>query len=291
MSLKGYPKIDTNVKKVFKEKYFIAQEKVDGSMFAFGYIDGALRCRSKRNQINLESPDSFFQIAVDYIKSIEDKIAKYENRIFYCEYLQKPKHNVLAYDKTPKNNLMMFDCYDIDRKIFVYINEFADALGIDSAPVLADSYNAKKIKNLLELESYLGGQKIEGVVVKSYNYGDETEQIKVAKYVSPRFKEIQKGRKPKTKITTEEMLKEFFDLFKNENRWAKALIHLKEQNLITGEVEDIPKLIKEIQRDVLDEEEQYIKSYLYKMFKKSICITAVKGCAEWYKDKLANGGI
>ena len=87
-------------------------EKVDGSQFAFGKVDGKLFMRSKGKEIIIDNPEKMFSKAVDYVLSIEDRLL--ENTVYYCEYLQKPKHNTLAYSRVPKNDLMLFGVYTID---------------------------------------------------------------------------------------------------------------------------------------------------------------------------------
>ena len=89
---------------IFKEEVEIT-EKVDGSQFCFGKLDGETFMRSKGKQQFVESPDKMFKEGVDYIWSIQERIP--EGMAFYCEYLKKPKHNVLAYDRVPKNNLIL----------------------------------------------------------------------------------------------------------------------------------------------------------------------------------------
>ena len=74
--------------------------------------------------------------------------------------------------------------------------------------------------------------------------------------------------------------------FKTEARWEKALIHLKEKGELENSVRDIGKLIKEVQKDIKEEESEYIKNHLYKIFIKDILQTAIRGLPEWYKNQL-----
>lgn len=85
-------------------------EKVDGSQLGFGKVNGELFVRSKGKEQDLDNPDMMFEKAVEYIKSIEDRLP--DNMTFYGEYLNKPKHNTLAYDRTPKNGIALFGVYD-----------------------------------------------------------------------------------------------------------------------------------------------------------------------------------
>lgn len=107
--LKSFPKIfavgDRHIQKLFDGTVEIT-EKVDGSQFVFGKIDGELMCRSKGANIVMDAPEKMFSEAVEYVKSIEEKIS--DGHVYYAEYLKKPRHNTLAYDRIPQNYLVLF---------------------------------------------------------------------------------------------------------------------------------------------------------------------------------------
>ena len=46
------------------------EEKIDGSQFSFGVIDGELQCRSKGKQIIIDAPEKMFTEAVAMAKYI-----------------------------------------------------------------------------------------------------------------------------------------------------------------------------------------------------------------------------
>ena len=109
MSTGPFPKIlhigDKQISSLFDDEVEIT-EKVDGSQLGFGKVNGRLFIRSKGRELDLDNPDGMFKLGVEYVRSIEDKIP--DNHTFYGEYLQKPKHNTLAYDRVPKNNISLF---------------------------------------------------------------------------------------------------------------------------------------------------------------------------------------
>ena len=104
------------------------------------------------------------------------------------------------------------------------------------------------------------------------------------KYVREEFKERHntewKIKSPKG------ALQEYIDGFKTEARWQKAVLYLKEKNELEGEPRDIGKLVPRVQQDIEEEEMENIKNELYKKFIGDITRTAVRGFAEWYKEKL-----
>ena len=290
--IKSFPKIfhlgDRYSDGIFNDEVEIT-EKVDGSQFSFGKIKGELFIRSKGANILKEVVPKMFQIAVDYVYSIVDRIP--DETIFYCEYLNKPKHNVLAYDRIPKNNLILFGVCT-PQYVFLYpMQSWADQLGIEMVPVLFTG-KIDKIDNLTELldrQSILGGQKIEGIVVKNYNrstlIGGMILPITSAKYVSEKFKEVHE-RDWKRENTGKGKWEVYCSQFKSESRWLKAIQHLKERNEWTQSPKDIGNLLKEIQTDISREEKENIKSFLWKEFSHELLKTSVRGFPEWYKEWL-----
>lgn len=55
---------------------------------------------------------------------------------------------------------------------------------------------------------------------------------------------------------------------------------------MANSLKDIGKLLDEVQKDIQEEEQEAIKSFLWKEFKREILKEAVKGLPEWYKEKL-----
>lgn len=272
----------------------IIQEKVDGSQFGFGVNEkGELVARSKSVPMFKENFAEMFNEGMNYIFSIEDKITKSfkPETYFYCEYLQKPKHNTLKYNQTPKNHLVIFDALIggawASRK---QLERIAKLLDIDVVPEIYRGVAVPEdIKNMLDRESYLGGEKIEGVVIKNYGQmlmlGGHVFPL-FTKFVSEKFKEKHevdwKARSPKTSLL------EFIKGFKTEARWRKSIIHLEEQGKLTNSPKDIGQLIQMIQDDIVAEEEKNIKDFLYKQFITDILRSSINGFPQWYKEKLLN---
>jgi len=268
-------------------------EKIDGSQFCFGLIEHELVMRSKGKVIYRDCVDKMFAKAVEYITSIEDKMPN--NTIFYCEYLRKPKHNVLAYGRVPKNNLMLFGISTPERKFisnYKDLCDFADLLEIERVPLLEINTitNSDDLKIYLNMNSILGNVKIEGIVVKNYNTSTMITPnvilpIMSGKYVSEAFKETHKKNWGKEN-TSKGALEVFKEQFRTEARWLKAVQHLRDDGELEFSPRDIGKLLKSINVDIETEEKQYIKDNLYKLFKSEILRYANKGFPEWYKEQL-----
>ena len=74
MSIQSFPKIfgvgaNRAVQDIFSGPVEVT-EKVDGSQFAFGRIDGEIVMRSKGRVIDVGTADAMFQKAEDYVLSI-----------------------------------------------------------------------------------------------------------------------------------------------------------------------------------------------------------------------------
>lgn len=292
----------------------VVQEKVDGSQFRFGINeDGELQIASKGvNIVPVEDGDDLlnvqkmFKPAVKHILKIENRISTFPtDTYFYAETLSKPKHNVLKYERVPKNNMVLFDVLEkgrwVDRNRLEVI---AGTMEIDVIPELYVGIIERKrinlggggykssaidfIKRIIETTpSFLGNEKVEGIVIKNYNQtillGGNVFPL-FTKYVREAFKERHdvewKIRKPK------DSLEEYIKGFQNEARWQKAILHLKERGLLTNSPKDIGALIRLVQEDIKEEESENIKNFLFNKFMKDIIRRSVRGLPEWYKEKL-----
>ena len=293
--MKAFPKIfaigTDYIRDIFKEAVEIT-EKIDGSQFGFGNLNGNVVIRIKGKQMFFENPEKMFLEAIEYIKLLSHDLPP--NMFFYCEYLRKPKHNALVYSRIPKNHLMLFGVMDITER---FINEhealvvFADSLQIEPIPLLYQGFihDPLTLNQILKRESILGGCEIEGVVIKNYTrqflLGGQPMPLMAGKYISEKFKEVQQK-----KLATEHTGRGKWDLFKEsyrtDARWRKEVQHLSEKGVLQNAPQDIGCLLKEIQKDIADEEKDNIKEFLWNEFGQEVLRHATKGFPEWYKQHL-----
>lgn len=265
-------------------------EKIDGSQFGFGKIDGELVCRSKGKIQTVDNPDDMFKKAVGHIVSVQDKLP--DDMFFYAELLNKPKHNNLAYENVPKNNLVLFGAKDM-KDNFVPIHNvlkaYAKILDIDVVPLIfKGEITMGELEGLLDIKSFLGGVKIEGFVIKNYNkpfmLGDVAMPLMSGKWVSEEYKEVAKGWHKEN--TSQGKYQEFIMSYRTDARWEKAVQHLRDNGELTEQPKDIGSLIKEVHRDITDEDMETIKDFLWNEFGKDLLRRSTAGLPEWYKDKL-----
>ena len=167
----------------------------------------------------------------------------------------------------------------------------AGELGLEVVPLLASGNVAvTDLPDLLESESLLGGVKIEGVVVKNFREwywaaADKTYHVMCGKYVADRFKE-QHSQEWRSTHTSKGNWESYRDSFRAIPRWEKAVQHLRENGELVDAPEDIGKVMKEIHRDINEEDKEAVLQKLWQFFGSDLIRKATAGFPEWYKDRL-----
>lgn len=269
----------------------IIEEKIDGSQFSFGWFsdypmhDG-FRCRSKGAQLNLDAPEKMFEAAVSYIRGLSLK----DGWTYRAEYLKKPKHNSLAYDRTPRSHLILFDINTNEEEYLSWEQkaEEAERINIDIVPKFFNGKleNAEMLRELLENQSCLGGQKIEGVVIKNYHRFGPDKKALMGKYVSENFKEVHAKEWKSGNPNSGDILQRLISEYGTKERWNKAIIHLRERGLIEDSPRDIGLLIKEVWPDIEKECKEEIMEKLYVWARDNLRRGTTRGLPEYYKEQL-----
>lgn len=294
MSLSSYGKIynlgHKAIYSLFESGTVSIEEKIDGSQISFGRRGNEYFVRSKGQNLTLSAPEKMFVKAVDTVMALNNRLI--DGYTYRGEYLQKPKHNVLAYDRVPAQNIIIFDIMTNQEQDYVPYDlkaELASHLGLEIVPQFKCVYNLDAIQNLLQDTSILGGQKIEGVVIKNYDRFGTDGKILMGKLVSAEFKEIHGGEWRAANPTKKDVIQLLIERYKTPTRWNKAVQHLREDGKITNAPADIGPLIREVQNDTFAECGDEIKEALYDWAKAQIARGMIGGLPEWYKSKLAEG--
>jgi len=276
------------IRDIFQEEVEIS-EKIDGSYFAFGLIDGELQMRSKGSPLFMDNPEKMFKEGMDYVFSVQDRLPP--DVIIHGEYLKSQRHNTLKYNRVPKNHIILFGAaHAKEERFYPQFEDFAAAIDLETVPKWhADITCPDDLKAYLDRDSCLGGTKVEGVVVKNYKrqflLGGQPMPLMAGKYVSEAFKEVHKDRWGKEEAKGSKWVG-FCESFKTEARWQKAIQHLRDRGELTNTPQDIGKLLKEVNVDIETEEKEAIKAYLWNEYKRDVMRTATRGMPEWYKEKL-----
>lgn len=264
----------------------LVEEKVDGSQFSFSFQeDGTTLMRSKGAIVHAGEGGMFEEashIEADWKRELV-------GLTFRCEYLRKPHHNVLTYGRVPAAHLAVFDVEKPSGEFLDYDAKRAAAelARLEVVPKLWEGLVTLEVmQGLLDRESFLGGTKIEGVVVKpvGYNLWGTDKKVLMGKFVSEAFKE--KHAKEWKGEHKPDILGLLVASYRCEQRWQKAAQHLLEDGRLEGSPRDIGNLIKEAVVDIEKEEKEEIKEKLWQWAWPQIRKQLTYGLPEWYKEKL-----
>lgn len=288
-SWNSYPKVlnlgHAHLRGIFADPVLV-EEKCDGSQLSFGRFGDTLRMRSKGQEIDPTHPPKMFERAVEAVQNRRDVLR--DGWTYRCEYLEKPKHNTLAYSRIPLNHLIGFDINTGEEAYLSYEDKRAEfaRLSLETVPLLYQGTlsNPTELQHLLARESCLGGPKIEGVVVKNYNRLTPDGKAMIGKYVSEAFKEANGATHAKG--TKSDFLAALAQQYGTEARWRKAVQHLRDSGALLGAPQDIGPLMREIHNDVIKESTEEIKQVLFKWAWKGIASGLTRGFPEWYKQQL-----
>lgn len=281
-----------NVADLFLSPVLI-EEKIDGSQFSFGIFNmpesevPVLRIRSKGTEMDVLSPERMFTHAAKTVIELAAHLTP--GYTYRAEYLAKPKHNVLAYSRTPNKNLILFDVVTGPNQYMTYAEKAKEAerLGLEVVPKLFEGLisSAGQFKALLDRPSILGGDRtIEGVVIKNYFLIGPDGTVLVGKYVSDQFKEKMSGAGHRTiSNNTQSITDDIATLYRTEARWQKATQHLRDAGQLEGSPKDIGPILKEIGADIEKDSKADIQEALWNWAWPMIRKQVTLGCPEWYK--------
>ncbi|MCP3966601.1 MAG: hypothetical protein GY718_09665 [Lentisphaerae bacterium] len=287
----SYPKIyamgHRAINDLFSDEVHIT-EKIDGSQISFGVYQGELMVKSKGCNLVIDAPDKMFAKAVESIKSIQHLLE--DGWTYRGEYLKTPKHNTLEYDRIPVNHIILFD---VDTGIENYMKwddmwKEGIRIGLEVVPLVyygtVDDPNV--LLGMLKRTSTLGGQEVEGVVVKNYHRFGVDGKALMGKYVSEAFKEVHQGNWKKKNPGGGDILYMLGEQYRSDARWNKSICRTRDGGLLKDEPSDIGPLIKDIQGDVKEECEDEIKEALFKWAWPKIVRRVTAGFPEYYKKEL-----
>ena len=280
----GHPAIDS----LFDDPV-VVQEKIDGSQFSFGKVNGEVVCRSRGKQLAVDAPEKIFQPSVLTVMRSCGKLP--EGYTFRGEAIARPKHNTITYDRVPLGNVVLFDVECAPNRFLPHseIEDWAVLLGMEAVRQFHEGRvnNLDEFKALLTNESQLGGSKIEGIVFKSSTLFGRDGKALMGKYVSEAFKEAHHESWGRANPQKGDILQQVIEGLRTEARWRKAVERSRDAGTLTHEPRDIGPLIQAIQDDVCEEEAETIMRAFWMWAKPHVRRGSTAGFAEWYKELLA----
>lgn len=271
----------------------LVEEKIDGSQFSFALLDGEKYAKAKKQILYPREPESggMFSQALETVNGLD----LHEGWIYRGEYLQKPKHNTLAYDRIPPGHIILYDVVTAPETYLDYTDKAKEAqrLGLMVVPLIHEGTveNIERFRELLEAESCLGGTKVEGLVVKNYEQWTMEKKVAMGKYVSEAFKEAHQHEWGKSNPTTKDFIGDLGQTLKTEARWNKSIQHLRDEGNLDGSPRDIGPLLKLINEDIRTEMHEAIAERLFKHYWPQLARISTAGFPEWYKNQLAESAF
>src|ERR1017187_3771377 len=122
----------------------LVEEKVDGSQFSFGIFEEQvgvpvpgneylleiepqkeIKVRSKGAVMHPDAPEKMFTAAVETVKRLADQL--HVGWTYRPEFLAKPRHNALAYDRVPNGHVIIFDINSGEEEFLSYADKKVEA--------------------------------------------------------------------------------------------------------------------------------------------------------------------
>lgn len=245
----------------------LIEEKVDGSQFSFGVFGGDLRVRSKGRVFPADAPEPMFKRAVETAREVAGALR--DGWTYRAEYLAKPKHNTLAYSRIPERHLVIFDVNDGHESYLSRHSKSEEAarIGLECVPAFEVDHvsDVAQLRDLLDRQSFLGGPRVEGIVVKNYARFGADKKALMGKYVSEAFKEKHAKEWRAANPGRRDILDGLIDGLRTEARWRKAIEHLRDAGQLEGSPRDIGRLIREVPTDILADSADEIRDALFKV--------------------------
>lgn len=271
------------------------EEKVDGSQISWTVDPDSLllHVRSKNAEIHLDNP-GMFNHAVANLNIAYQRNLFIPGYTYRGEYLSKPKHNALKYERTPINNVIIYDIETTPSNFMLYEDKFVECerIGFECVPLLwrgiLDKDAITVFQKLIETtDSKLHGA-IEGVVIKPTNYDlfGIDKKLLIAKLVSDSFKEVHREAWKGANTGTKDIIELLGVKYRTDARWRKCIQHLRDAGQLEFTPRDIGKVIKEIETDITRETSEEIKADLWNWANKQLMRKVSSGAAEFYKSWL-----
>lgn len=290
----SYPKIYALGHRAIAELLFdpvLVEEKIDGSQISFARYGGTLLMRSRNQEMNPDAPEKLFARAAEVIRELASRL--HDGWVYRAEYLAQPRHHTLSYQRVPAQHVIVFDINDGDESYLTHDAKAEESarLGLEVVPCLHSGMvtDTCLFRDLLSRTSVLGGQTIEGVVVKNYcRFGPDKKAL-MGKYVSEAFKETHRTSWKRTNPTSGDIIERLADTYRTPARWRKAVQHLRERGELQGAPQDIGPLIREATQDINAECGDEIRDALWRWAWPKLARRVTAGLPEWYKGELLAG--
>lgn len=304
---------------IFDLENVVATEKLDGTNFSFGLINGEPRMNSRNNQvwgIKKEALQPFYNRDFDgygFVKAFQeqfgleifDKLKKHYNDVLiFGEFYGQGIMNRVDYGLGKK--FAFFDAYDLINNEWFLYEQFKLLIEEMNLPMVPELYvgppKLSIFERLLNQNSKLAIENgvtkspnlQEGIVIKGlYNEIDKWNERIIVKFKQDKFLEVKttKGVKGKKLINQENSLltfaEEIADKYVTESRLHNCIEKLRGQN-IPIQISAMGKVVSSLQNDVLEEMDTLEKmdpSFSEKYIKKCVGASSARLYQQYLKNE------
>lgn len=283
-------------------RWFI-EEKIDGTQLSFQRRGDAVEFRNRSKVIPNEALGNWcYDNAVRSIKRLADRLNPAYT--YHGEAVCKRRHNVVAYGGTPLKFWICYGICDGERHLDRTATEAECArLGLGCVKVLYANENpddrdpTPKVLEIVarieagEIESCLGGNVIEGVVVKhnaAWHVRSKSHKHIQFKHVTSAFKERHGERRPPLAGYDADSLMDYLARlgrgFALPAVYQKAAQHIREDPAGKTTI-SVASLAREVERDIRKENGQDIAEAIAEAFMPIVTRHATAGIAQWLSEQ------
>ncbi|WBR14513.1 adenylation DNA ligase-like domain-containing protein [Pandoravirus kuranda] len=286
-------------------RWFI-EEKIDGSQLSFQRQGDAVEFRNRSKVIASEALGNWcYANAVRAITRLADRLNPAYT--YHGEAVCKRRHNVVAYAGTPLKFWICYGIYDGERHLDRAATEVECArLGIQCVQVLyanEDPDNRDPTPKVLEIvarieageiKSCLGGNVIEGVVVKhsaAWHARSKAHKHIQFKHVTSAFKERHGERRPPLAGHDADSLMAYLarlgSSFALPAVYQKAVQHMREDPTgeATTKAPSVASVKREVERDIQKENGPDIVEAIVEAFMPIVMHHATADIARWLSEQ------
>jgi RNA ligase len=278
---KTLPSIDagtaTNLENINPKDRIIIQEKVDGSQFTV--VRQGIEVMYFNKHKKKDPRGNPFRNSWLYLQGKTHFLK--EGLSYHGEAMQAKRANTVVYERCP-----FWVIYEIVRQDGTILTpeEMEEVLAgtpFETTQILYDSKRDGPPENIQgvvddilariesgEIKSSLGGQP-EGIVLKVLNRKQRGKIVTSRfKFVRHEFKEANQTKKNRLpEVSDEDFIQELGDIYNTDARLQKGVQHMKEDGTWKDNIDkNIHGMVDELDKDLLDEEMEEIKTMLFIRF-------------------------
>lgn len=282
----------------------VVEEKIDGAQLTFEVREGQLVAGSRRHVLDPTRAPRRFRAVLSELRPATERMTP--GLIYRAEVVAQPQAVTLAYERPARGLAVLFDVNRPDGSFLDPDARLVEAerLGMDCVPVLhAGEVTPALLTQLIATSTpLLGGERIEGVVVKAAD--DLSAGRLMGKFVADDFREVHVAdwsgdTDPRS------MVQSLAFSVSTPARFRKMVAAMAEDGVLTGTRSDIGEFCRRTIANVAEEEGEELREQWHAYWEqrpkanhtgasammKNLNRQVNDSAAIWFKTELAEGRI